>query len=349
VLLALFIAAVSAGPIRNGEQHPTFQCPEEDIAATQCKGPKDCLYPNPDSCESFIHCEVNADGTSGRPTIQDCPSGLEWNDNKKECDYPEQSTCNVSGNSTEPEEPSTTPAIDDSTTESDDSTTEGQETTTEDESSSEQPSTGAPSTEEPSSTEGSGSEETTTGASGEETTTEGSGDETTTGSSEEETTTGASNEETTTAGAGDETTTEEPTTTAQPEETTTEQQSTTQEPTTAEATSTTAQTTEQTTEQTSTAQPTTEQTTARPSTTESSGGSTEFVCPEEDIAATQCMGPKDCLYPNPNSCTTFIHCEVNADGKTGRPTIKDCPSGLQWNDNKKECDWPQSSTCPDRR
>jgi hypothetical protein len=25
-----------------------------------------------------------------------------------------------------------------------------------------------------------------------------------------------------------------------------------------------------------------------------------------------------------------------------------CPAGLEWNDNKKECDWPQDSTCPNK-
>ena len=328
-----------------GEESPNFVCPEDDIAATGCKGPKDCLYPNPDSCESFIHCEVNADGVTGRPTIQDCPSGLQWNDNTKECDYPEQSTCN----STSTEQPSTPPA--------EETTTEGNTETTTEEASTEQPSssTGSSSVE---TTTGSGTDETTTGSSAEETTTESG--ETTTGSGDGETTTEAAGEETTTE--ADTTTTEQASTT-EADTTTTDQPSTTEaDTTTTEQPSTTEQsTTAQTTEQTSTAQPTstnqptTEQTTARPSTTEatstteSSGGSTDFVCPTEDIINTKCMGPKDCLYPNPDSCTSFIHCEVNADGVTGRPTIQDCPGGLQWNDNKKECDWPSSSTCPNRR
>ncbi|MGH8591368.1 MAG: choice-of-anchor P family protein [Gammaproteobacteria bacterium] len=71
-----------------------------------------------------------------------------------------------------------------------------------------------------------------------------------------------------------------------------------------------------------------------------------FVCPVDDITNTQCMGPKDCLYPHPDICTQFIHCEVNADGQTGRPTVKDCPPDLEWNDNDKICDSPASSTCP---
>ncbi|CAG2176816.1 unnamed protein product, partial [Oppiella nova] len=71
-----------------------------------------------------------------------------------------------------------------------------------------------------------------------------------------------------------------------------------------------------------------------------------FVCPEEDIANTGCKGPKDCLYPNPENCQTFIQCTVNADNKTGTPVVMPCPAGLEWNDNIKRCDYPESSTCP---
>ncbi|CAF0748834.1 unnamed protein product [Adineta steineri] len=72
----------------------------------------------------------------------------------------------------------------------------------------------------------------------------------------------------------------------------------------------------------------------------------DFVCPEEDIAETQCLGDKDCLYPNPQDCNSYIHCEVNADQVTGAPAFTYCPASLEWNDNKKECDWPENSTCP---
>lgn len=71
----------------------------------------------------------------------------------------------------------------------------------------------------------------------------------------------------------------------------------------------------------------------------------EFVCPEEDIVSTLCLGPKDCLYPNPTSCNTFIQCTVNPDGVTGTPVVMPCPAGLEWNDSRKECDWPANSTC----
>jgi hypothetical protein len=55
----------------------------------------------------------------------------------------------------------------------------------------------------------------------------------------------------------------------------------------------------------------------------------DFVCPAEDIANTQCSGPRDCLYPDPKSCTSYINCEVSADGTTATAYILDCPAGLQ--------------------
>ena len=73
-----------------------------------------------------------------------------------------------------------------------------------------------------------------------------------------------------------------------------------------------------------------------------------FLCPEEDIAATGCLGPEDCLYQNPDDCGTFIQCKVNADNKTGTPHFKPCAPAhppFQWNDDKKLCDYPPSPTC----
>lgn len=84
-----------------------------------------------------------------------------------------------------------------------------------------------------------------------------------------------------------------------------------------------------------------------PSQANSPRSTSDFVCPEEDIASTGCQGPKDCLYPNALSCDNFIQCMVNADGVTGTPVVMPCPSGLQWNDNEKICDWPSQSTCTD--
>ena len=76
-----------------------------------------------------------------------------------------------------------------------------------------------------------------------------------------------------------------------------------------------------------------------------SASAADFKCPPEDIIATKCMGPKDCLYPNPHSCSSFIQCTVNEDLKSGTPVVMPCPAGLEWNDRQKICDWPANSTC----
>ncbi|CAG2180053.1 unnamed protein product, partial [Oppiella nova] len=70
-----------------------------------------------------------------------------------------------------------------------------------------------------------------------------------------------------------------------------------------------------------------------------------FQCPREDIVNTLCMGPKDCLYTNPENCNTFIQCTVNPGNQSGTPVVMPCPAELKWNDNTKECDWPQNATC----
>ncbi|CAG2117027.1 unnamed protein product, partial [Medioppia subpectinata] len=70
-----------------------------------------------------------------------------------------------------------------------------------------------------------------------------------------------------------------------------------------------------------------------------------FVCPVDDIARTHCAKPTDCLYPFVGDCSKFIQCTVDPDG-SGWPTLLPCPAGFEWNDNKKICDWPISSTCP---
>jgi hypothetical protein len=150
------------------------------------------LYPNPNNCNSFIQCVPQPDG-SGKPKIMPCPTGLEWNDNKKQCDWPQDSTC---GN-----KPINTP-------------------------------TAAPT------------------------------------------------------------------------------QAPTQAPTYA------------------------------PTNPPDNG----FQCPRADIVNTGCKGPKDCLYPNPNNCNSFIQCVPQPDG-SGKPQLMPCPADLKWNDNKKQCDWPQDSTC----
>lgn len=84
-LLGLGLCALSLG----------FTCPEEDVAATQCSGPKGCLYSDPDDCTRYIMCEINEDGITATPTVVDCQPGLQLNDNAKRCDNAEESTCNV--------------------------------------------------------------------------------------------------------------------------------------------------------------------------------------------------------------------------------------------------------------
>ncbi|KAK4620300.1 Avr4 [Fulvia fulva] len=71
-------------------------------------------------------------------------------------------------------------------------------------------------------------------------------------------------------------------------------------------------------------------------------------CKPQEVIDTKCMGPKDCLYPNPDSCTTYIQCVPLDEVGNAKPVVKPCPKGLQWNDNvgKKWCDYPNLSTCP---
>jgi hypothetical protein len=64
-----------------------FKCPVRDIVQTQCLGPTDCLYANPDNCASYIKCEVNPDETTGTPHVVPCPLGSKWNDREKRCDF----------------------------------------------------------------------------------------------------------------------------------------------------------------------------------------------------------------------------------------------------------------------
>jgi hypothetical protein len=73
--------------------------------------------------------------------------------------------------------------------------------------------------------------------------------------------------------------------------------------------------------------------------------SQNFEFPEEIIAATQCSGPKDCLYSNPENCSTYIRCEVNVDGRTSTAYVKECPAGLKWNDSIRECDLLVRNLC----
>jgi hypothetical protein len=85
--------------------------------------------------------------------------------------------------------------------------------------------------------------------------------------------------------------------------------------------------------------PSTEPTTNRPD--------NGFQCPRDNIANNGCLGPKDCLYPNPAYCNSFIQCVPLPDGSS-KSQVMPCPAGLEWNGMKKECDWPQDSTCPNK-
>lgn len=66
---------------------PTFRCPIRDIIQTKCLGPKDCIYPNPANCASYIKCTVDPGERSGTPHVVRCPLGTRWNDREKTCDF----------------------------------------------------------------------------------------------------------------------------------------------------------------------------------------------------------------------------------------------------------------------
>lgn len=57
-----------------------------------------------------------------------------------------------------------------------------------------------------------------------------------------------------------------------------------------------------------------------------------FRCPKSDIIKTLCLGPRDYLYANPNSCSSYVQCVVNVGGGSDVAFIYECPRGLQWND-----------------
>ncbi|KXS98644.1 Avr4-2, partial [Pseudocercospora eumusae] len=72
-----------------------------------------------------------------------------------------------------------------------------------------------------------------------------------------------------------------------------------------------------------------------------------FVCPPQDLKATKCQGPTDCLYTNPLSCLGYLQCVCDDDAcSTATPYAKDCPQGLAWVDELKRCDEIEKSACP---
>lgn len=94
---------------------PSFACPYNDFVDTNgCVGPKDCLYVKPGSCSEFVDCrwsqarvkssDKEKDGREEKSMVaeavlMECPYSndvlrLEWNDNRKRCDYPgTEGTC----------------------------------------------------------------------------------------------------------------------------------------------------------------------------------------------------------------------------------------------------------------
>jgi len=75
--------------------HPTFKCPASDIV-DDCRGPKDCLYPDPDDAGGYIQCNG-----AGMAYKMSCPADLWWNDTAKICDFPDNSTAPLSASSEE--------------------------------------------------------------------------------------------------------------------------------------------------------------------------------------------------------------------------------------------------------
>jgi len=62
----------------------------------------------------------------------------------------------------------------------------------------------------------------------------------------------------------------------------------------------------------------------------------DYKCPQQY----DCSGPRDCLYQNPESCSTFIQCIPKIVAN-----VLPCPDELEWNDKLKMCDWPESANC----
>ena len=60
-------------------QSTTFTCPSEG------------KFPDPESCFNYVTCVP--DGDSFKATVNTCVLGLEWNDDKKDCDNDDGSTC----------------------------------------------------------------------------------------------------------------------------------------------------------------------------------------------------------------------------------------------------------------
>lgn len=58
---------------------------------------------HPSDCNKYYICE------HGRPLLQSCPSGLHWNKNQKNCDWPINANCKDSDHVQDPNRPTTSP------------------------------------------------------------------------------------------------------------------------------------------------------------------------------------------------------------------------------------------------
>ncbi|CAG2162491.1 unnamed protein product [Oppiella nova] len=66
-----------------------------------------------------------------------------------------------------------------------------------------------------------------------------------------------------------------------------------------------------------------------------------YPCPPREIARTKCLGPKDCLYPNPRDCSRFIQCN-DASIAYDMPCA---PGGLHFSPRTKTCERPEVAGC----
>lgn len=245
-----------------------FKCPMSDIVITQCRDAKDCVYPNPGSCNTFIQCSVGSSILSIAPTVKSCLPGHEWNDKEKKCDVPEKSTCPMHAN--------------------------GEKKTGDDHPPNEAVCTGPNCSETPINdlvnSLGDGINKAGLKSHG----------------GEKKIRAPDSKDELSCTGAGCPGTVIDGV----------------------------ANGVEDVLRQAK----------------DNSGKKSvhtraAFTCPTKDIIKTKCKGPRDCRYPDPESCSHFYLCFVSSDGKTGTPHNYACGEGLLWNDKLKSCDWPASSTC----
>lgn len=93
LLPLLFLLTAATSLAATNPYNPICAAHQPEILTTGCKGPKDCIYPDPDNCSTYIACVPTDEAGNAYAQVMPCPAGLEWNDGKKWCDYPAQSTC----------------------------------------------------------------------------------------------------------------------------------------------------------------------------------------------------------------------------------------------------------------